>query len=143
MKIHRAEDGRVFLPEGWASIMLGEVCEILAGYGFPKHLQGKSAGDLPFFKVGDISAAWKRNDVYLREAQHYLSFEQSASIRAKPFPEGTTVFAKIGEAIALNRRAILAQPSLVDNNVMGLHPLPGCLDRKYLLPRILAFVLLR
>jgi type I restriction enzyme, S subunit len=35
------------------------------------------------------------------------------------------VFAKIGEAIRLNRRAILAQDSLVDNNAMGAVAAPG------------------
>jgi len=111
---------------------LGEVCRIMAGYGFPERLQGQSSGDLPFFKVGDISEAWKRGDPLLSAANHYISGEQANQIRAKPLPANTTVFAKIGAAIALNRRALLAQPSLVDNNVMGLLPASPELDYKYL-----------
>jgi type I restriction enzyme S subunit len=104
----------------------------MAGYGFPVHLQGKRAGDLPFFKVGDISEAWKRKEARLVLAQHFLTHDEAASIRAKPLPANTTVFAKIGAAIALNRRAILSAPSLVDNNVMGLAP-----DTAVLLPEYL------
>lgn len=111
---------------------LETVCEILAGYGFPLSFQGKVAGEIPFFKVGDISEAWKRKQIFLRQAQHYLTEEEAKKIRAMPFPPNTTVFAKIGAAIALNRRAMLSEPALVDNNVMGLHPKTQLLDPHYL-----------
>jgi len=120
------------LPKGWRYSTLGKSCNILAGFGFPERLQGKAAGDFPFFKVGDISEAWKRGDVHLSKAHHYLSREEAAEIRARPLPKNTTVFAKIGAAIALNRRAILSEPALVDNNVMGLHPATEALDHKFL-----------
>jgi type I restriction enzyme S subunit len=119
-------------PGAWRKKSLGEVCEILAGFGFPERLQGRTEGDLPFYKVGDISEAWKRGEVFLAKANHYISYSEAREIRAKPLPENTTVFAKIGAAIALNRRAILSEPSLVDNNVMGLHPASAELDHKFL-----------
>jgi type I restriction enzyme S subunit len=120
------------LPPTWSMMTIGGACEALAGFGFPKHLQGKKEGEFPFFKVADISRAWEEHEVYLREAQNYLSHEEATSLGATPFPSETTVFAKIGEAIHLNRRAILAQPSLVDNNIMGLHPNSAILDSRYL-----------
>ncbi len=45
-------------------------------------------------------------------------------MKGKPPRKETIVFAKIGEAIKLNRRAVLCQDSLVDNNVMGFRPFP-------------------
>ena len=122
----------VGLPVGWQQLTLGTECDILAGFGFPERFQGKSIGDLPFFKVGDISETWKRGDVFLTRANHYVSHAESRELRAKPLPANTTVFAKIGAAIALNRRAILSDASLVDNNVMGLHPASDKLDYKFL-----------
>jgi type I restriction enzyme S subunit len=119
-------------PKGWRYSTIGESCDILAGYGFPERLQGRAEGDLPFYKVGDISESWKRGEVLLTRAHHYLSREEAAGIRARPLPKNTTVFAKIGAAIALNRRAILSEPALVDNNVMGLHPASDALDHKFL-----------
>jgi len=119
------------LPEGWGKATIGEVCEILAGYGFPKDLQGKASGDLPFYKVGDISQAWLSGNRYLVKANNYLSQEEAKKIKAKTLPAGTTVMAKIGEAIKLNRRALLAKPSLVDNNVMGIYPKPAYVDPRY------------
>lgn len=119
------------LPEGWVWKTIGDVCDILSGYGFPKNLQGKSSGDLPFYKVGDISQAWLSGNRYLIKSNNYLSQEEAKKIKAEPLPAGTTVMAKIGEAIKLNRRALLAKPSLVDNNVMGIFPKPDYVDQKY------------
>ncbi len=120
------------VPSSWSMTTIGDVCDVLAGYGFPERLQGRSNGDLGFFKVGDISESWKRGEVALNRAGHYISNAEAIELRATPLPPGTTVFAKIGAAIALNRRAMLTVPSLVDNNVMGLYPNPDVLDSKYL-----------
>jgi type I restriction enzyme S subunit len=120
------------LPSGWIETTLGDACSILAGYGFPERLQGRSQGDLAFFKVGDISESWKRGEPVLANANHYISFADAEELRAAPLPANTVVFAKIGAAIALNRRALLSVPSLVDNNVMGLHQQPELLNPKYL-----------
>jgi type I restriction enzyme S subunit len=116
----------------WRRETVGTACRIFAGYGFPERLQGRTTGDVAFYKVGDISEAWKRGETYLTAAKHYLTDAEVRELRAKPLPAGTTVFAKIGAAIALNRRAILSAPALVDNNVMGLLPANGDLDHKFL-----------
>lgn len=107
------------LPPGWAWTTLGEVATVLPGYGFPERLQGRRDGDIPFLKVRDISRAVAEDGVYAREADNYIMTRDCSELRARPMPAGTIVFAKIGEAIRLNRRAILAQDSLVDNNAMG------------------------
>ena len=104
----------------WPTTTIGAVCRVLAGYGFPERLQGRTSGDIGFYKVGDISEVWKRGQKVLTQAKHYISKADLAELRAKLLPAGTIVFAKIGAAIALNRRAIVGEPSLVDNNVMGL-----------------------
>ena len=120
------------LPDGWSVAALADVCDIHAGYGFPKRLQGRRSGDLPFFKVGDISEAWKSGYTYLSSGNNYLTYDEANSIKAKALLPDTTVFAKIGAAIALNRRSMLSQPSLVDNNVMGVSPLHDVLFAKFL-----------
>ena len=95
-------------------------------------MQGMNSGDYAFFKVGDISYAWLNGENFLNRARNYVTHEIALSIKARPLPKGSTVFAKIGAAIALNRRAMLSEDSLVDNNVMGLHPVFGGLDHKLL-----------
>jgi type I restriction enzyme S subunit len=120
------------IPVGWALPCIGDVATLLAGYGFPTEYQGRSNGELPFFKVGDISEAWQRNERLLTSAKHYLTHDDAAQLRAKPLPKGSVVFAKIGAAISLNRRAILSTPSLIDNNCIGLSANADVLDTDYL-----------
>jgi type I restriction enzyme S subunit len=120
------------LPLNWVRANLSDVCDILPGYGFPESLQGRTEGEVPFYKVGDISEAWKRGAIHLSTANHYISQKEAASLNARLLPPATTVFAKIGAAIALNRRALLSVHSLVDNNVMGLHPNDAILNPAYL-----------
>jgi type I restriction enzyme S subunit len=119
------------LPKGWFNCTLGEVCEVSAGVGFPNDLQGQPTGDYPFFKVGDISEAWQAGRKTLVQAKHYVSDDDLVELKARPLRESSVVFAKIGAAISLNRRAVLGQPSLVDNNCMALWAPVECVVPDY------------
>ena len=114
------------------SAPLGDVAEVLSGVGFPKDLQGSSDGEVPVFKVGDISNAIKSGTHFLRKSPNNLSKADAHKLSKTLMPAGTIVFAKIGEGLKLNRRAVLSQPSLVDNNVMGLVPRAGVAISSYL-----------
>jgi type I restriction enzyme S subunit len=54
-----------------------------------------------------------------------------AELRAKPLPVGATVFAKIGEAIRSNKRAITSRPCLVDNNAAGIKAITGLAEDRF------------
>ncbi len=114
------------------SVALGDVAEVISGVGFPKKLQGSSDGEVPVFKVGDISNAIKNGTHFLRKSSNNLSKADAHKLSKTLMPTGTIVFAKIGEGLKLNRRAVLSQPSLVDNNVMGLAPKAGVATSSYL-----------
>lgn len=111
--------------EGWSERSLGEVCNVLQGIGFPDRLQGKLQGRYPFCKVSDVSKAVNEVGGVLSAAANYVDDEEILEIRAKLIPIGSTVFAKIGEALRLNRRAITSAPCLIDNNVTGLKAKTG------------------
>ena len=108
--------------QGWRIVKLEDVADIRSGNGFPIKYQGRTEGEFPFFKVGDISRNWQKGMITLTNGEHCLTQAEVKAIRAKTLPEGSVVFAKIGAAVALNRRAILGVESLVDNNVMALIP---------------------
>jgi len=120
------------LPEGWVWTTLGQIADAQSGAGFPKSYQGLPSGDYPLAKVSDISEATKTNGGIINKANNYLSEANAKKIGAKVFPVGTTLFAKIGEAVRLNRRAINTCPILADNNVMGLIPDTGSVTPRYL-----------
>ena len=110
---------------------LGEACRFYSGTGFPEIYQGISDGEFPFFKVGDISASVSEGNIYLEKCANYISSEVVNSIHGTIIPPDTVVFAKIGEALKKNRRAITTQKSLVDNNAMGIAPREDLLRIKY------------
>jgi len=112
----------------WESKPLAKVCNILQGYGFPELLQGKNEGKYPFCKVSDISRAVAENGGLLVEATNYVGDDELLKLRAKLIPKGATVFAKIGEALRLNRRAYVQKECLIDNNATGLKAIDGVAD---------------
>ena len=117
------------LPTSWAKVRLSELANVSSGIGFPNAYQGKLFGEFPFFKVSDISAAVLSNAGILDRANHYVSQEVVTLLKGHPLVFGTTVFAKIGEAVRLNRRAITSGPCLIDNNVMAVKAFDGISDR--------------
>ena len=126
---------RATLPSGWMWTTIENISIAQSGSGFPKNLQGSISGDFPFIKVSDITNAVNNNGGLISIAKNYLNARQAKQIGARVFPIGTTLFAKIGEAVRLNRRALATTPLLADNNVMGLIP------RNNVTPRYLYYFL--
>lgn len=112
----------VNLPKGWAVTTIGAVARVSSGVGFPIKYQGKSEGLYPVYKVGDVSKAVTSKHGNLAVAGHYVDKEEAAELKGEIFPVGATLFAKIGEAVKLNRRAFVRKPGLADNNVMAVIP---------------------
>ncbi|MGI0154413.1 restriction endonuclease subunit S [Pseudidiomarina sp. WS423] len=112
----------------WEIKSLGDVCSVLQGYGFPTDMQGKLDGEYPFCKVSDVSKAVAENGGHLDDAANYVGKQELSKLRAKLIPVGSTVFAKIGEALRLNRRAYVSRECLIDNNVVGLKAADGSAD---------------
>lgn len=117
------------LPSGWHQTTLGEIGLVQSGVGFPNELQGMPSGDFPVYKVGDVSRGVLQAKGCLRSAANYVSRETAASMKGYVFPVGATVFAKIGEALKLNRRGFVLCEGLADNNVMGFKAEQGISDR--------------
>ena len=110
---------------------LKETCEFYNGTGFPTAYQGKTAGKYPFYKVGDISRNVQIGNSYLQECDNYVNDETLSQLRGVIVPANSIAFAKIGEALKLNRRTITSTPCLVDNNVIAIHPNEEILDVEY------------
>lgn len=99
---------------------IGSVCRFKGGNAFVPDMQGRKSGDIPFIKVSDMNLP--RNSVEIREAANYVDDCDLASMKAKPFPVGSVVFAKVGAALFLNRRRMIVTPTCIDNNMMGAIP---------------------
>jgi len=122
---------KVELPTGWVETVLGSIGAIKSGVGFPVDVQGNTAGTYPVYKVSDISKAVLFAGGELLHSANYVSEEISSSLKGHVFPIGSVLFAKVGEALRLNRRAIVHARGLADNNVMGFKAGDG-LDDKFI-----------
>ena len=106
----------------YPQVDLGSVVDLQAGIGFPTRLQGKTSGKFPFAKVGDISRNGRTGKPILSTVDNYIDQTDVESLRAKIIPEGSILFAKIGEAIKQNHRVISHRSLLIDNNAMAAIP---------------------
>lgn len=101
---------------------ISEFCKIYTGTGFPIEFQGKKNGKYPFYKVSDISVSNTQQKIFLDDANNYIDEFDLSILKGNLIPAGTIVFAKIGEALKLNKRAITSCECLIDNNVIGIKP---------------------
>lgn len=112
-------------------VRLGDVCTFYSGTGFPNIYQGKADGKYPFYKVGDISRNVLSGNRELKICENYIDDDTVTKIKGTLLPPQTVVFAKIGEALRLNRRAITSHDCLVDNNAMGIKSDDSIIDSLY------------
>ncbi len=109
----------------WSVGRIADIATVLQGYGFPERHQGQTAGDYPFYKVSDISRSLAAGKILIDGSANYVNQILLKELKAKPIPVGATIFAKIGEAIRSNKRAITSVPCLIDNNTAGVKAIRG------------------
>ena len=103
------------IPDDWEVVLAGDIGRFGSGSGFPVRYQGAAQGDHPFFKVSDMSR--DGNELLLKECPNYITDDTRRLLGASLFPAQSITFAKVGAAVFLERKRILAQPSCVDNNM--------------------------
>lgn len=106
------------MSEIWGNAPLSDFCSFISGSGFPEHLQGRDNGELPFYKVSDMSSLG--NERFLLNANNYVSRELARKRSWKTAPASAVVFAKVGAALLLNRRRMLSTESIIDNNMVAV-----------------------
>lgn len=99
----------------WEDVSAGDTGVFKGGSGFPTRFQGLRGQRYPFFKVSDMNNLG--NETYMRSSNNSVSELMRSQLGATAFPAGSIVFAKVGAAVFLERKRILAEPSCIDNNM--------------------------
>jgi hypothetical protein len=102
--------------------VLGNVAKVRYGRDFPRSQQGRDTGEVPFFKVSDMTRPG--NEVILASASNYVDASELASLGGDLAPAGTVLFPRIGAAVATNKKRLMVQPGAFDTSFMGLAPGP-------------------
>lgn len=101
----------------WEQRKLGEIGIIKSGIGFPTSQQGGAEGT-PFYKVSDMNKPG--NELVMKSSSNYVSNRQINDNHWKPIEKTPAViFAKVGAALMLNRKRLVNQSFLIDNNTMS------------------------
>lgn len=101
----------------WEEYKLGKIGKTTSGIGFPEIEQGGLEGT-PFYKISDMNN--KENKTEMVKANNYVSEDQIKRRKWKPIEKvPAIIFAKVGAAIMLNRKRLVTNTFLIDNNTMA------------------------
>ncbi|MDD6301684.1 MAG: restriction endonuclease subunit S [Bacillales bacterium] len=95
---------------------LGDYGVCKSGVGFPDKEQGGTSGT-PFYKVSDMNI--EGNERELISSNNYVSKEQITSNSWNVLKAPSVFFAKVGAAVILNRKRLVLNDFLLDNNTMA------------------------
>ena len=118
------------IPDDWEVVSADSIGRFRGGSGFPTVDQGNTSGDYPFFKVSDMNN--EGNETFMEAANNYISEQTRVRLGATAFPPNTIVFAKVGAAVFLERKKLLAKPSCLDNNMVGYILSDNRVDHRYI-----------
>ena len=107
----------------WKKVRLGDCGFTYSGIGFPEKEQGGQSG-IPFYKVSDMNNIG--NEHIMISSNNYVSKKQIEENHwnvCKSVP--AIFFAKVGAAVLLDRKRLVVEPCICDNNTMMY-----CLDTK-------------
>jgi type I restriction enzyme, S subunit len=118
------------MRKGWITTPLSDVAAVQSGAGFPDRYQGQADRAIPLYKVSDMNIAGNEREMI--HENNSITETVRRELGAFLFPKGSTIFPKIGGAIATNKKRLTTRDCCVDNNVMGVIPRPGKIDSELL-----------
>ena len=105
--------------DDWVETTLGQISKCAGGCAFPDAFQGNKEG-IPFIKVSDMNS--QDNEKYIKTSNNSVSVEVVDDLRLRIWDKGTVIFPKVGAALLTEKRRILTNKTIFDNNIMGLVP---------------------
>ncbi|MDN3651497.1 restriction endonuclease subunit S [Thalassotalea ponticola] len=113
-------------PEHWKCTVLGDIGYWAIGSGIPTAIQGVKGEEVLVCKVSDMNL--DGNDKFIKSTTNTVSKNTVESKKLKVHGKSTVIFPKIGGAIATNKRRMLVQATVIDNNCLGITPYSSVFD---------------
>ncbi len=104
----------------WIKYQFKDLGIVKSGVGFSKKYQGHLNLDYNLYKVSDMNL--KVNKKYMVKSNNTVDNFILKDMNTKLIEKPSIIFAKVGEAIFLNRKRIVINPFLIDNNMMAFSP---------------------
>ena len=104
----------------WKVCKFKDLGTVKSGVGFSNKYQGHLDLDYNVYKVSDMNL--KGNEKVMTKSNNTIDDNILNDMGAKLIREPSIIFAKVGEAIFLNRKRIAKPHFLIDNNMMAFSP---------------------
>ena len=101
-------------------VTLRRLARLKGGAAFPHAEQGLDFGEMPFVKVSDFNHIG--NECVIQKCTNWITRQTAGRLRATIVPTGSVLLPKVGAALLGNARRIVSQPSVFDNNILGVIP---------------------
>ena len=102
----------------WQKKKLKDLGKFYSGTGFNDKYQGYLDLSIPFFKVSDMNIA--SNSKYMVESNNTVDDDICREMKINKITGPAILFAKVGAAIYMERKRIVHNDFLMDNNMMAL-----------------------
>lgn len=116
------------LPSSWPLVPIGSICQVGAGNGAPQGDVFFAGGTYPFVRMQDVGRC---QTPYIRTTTDRLNGLALEKHSLRQWPAGSLLIPKSGASVALNKRALLREPSYVVSHLAVLVP-GDLIDSEYL-----------
>jgi type I restriction enzyme S subunit len=108
------------VPKHWDVVQIRRVGTVDQGFAFSHAYQGNSSGEVAWFKVNDMNRPG--NEIEMNSSTNYVSYQLTKELKVNLFPKGTVIFPRVGAALLTNKRRLLSDDAVVDDNLFGVIP---------------------
>ena len=106
--------------DDWVECKFKDLGTVKSGVGFSNKYQGHVDLKYNVYKVSDMNL--EGNEKIMNKSNNTIDDEILSEMGAKLIDVPSIIFAKVGEAIFLNRKRIAKPNFLIDNNMMAFSP---------------------
>jgi type I restriction enzyme, S subunit len=99
-------------------VRIGSIARVAQGYTFKPRHQGNSTGQYLYAKVSDMTR--NGNERTILDAANWVNEDVLEEMKYTPFPKNTIIFPRVGAALRTNKKRILGQDSLIDDNLIAI-----------------------
>ena len=117
IKVRRGLVGRSANTE---KVLLGDLGVVSQGKGLPKEIQGKRTGEVPWYKIADMTGMG--NQFGYTQADTRLMPSEVAEIGGIVVEAGSVTFPRVGAAVLTEKKRIVDTPGALDENHLAITP---------------------
>lgn len=122
--------GLIWRSPDTAQVSIGDLASVTQGRGLPKNLQGLRSGELPWYKIADMTSPG--NEFGYQVADTRLTVPEIAEAGGVIAEVGSVTFPRVGAAVLTEKKRILDVAGALDENHLVLTP-AGETNSEYLL----------